>query len=791
MRSNSIIILLSLGVAVFALGRMVGRKESSRADISAALRASTNSELKTNAASRAELPTALEKLAPGSFLTFDAAHHAVLDIMRLPQSDRSARISEIIERVAPQDAKALIPIAEKILQRDLKEELRNGLAGLWATVDPPGAMAYAQSLNPPSLREGVVMTVLGAWAEEDPEAAVQWANAQPASADKAQFLSTTIRALALVDPRKAMTMLPAGLRGRQEFTDIASEVFSLWAGENAVEAARQAQQLPGGPFRKNALQGIAQAWAETAPATAMAWVETFRPGQERQALQQVVLNGWARSDPRAAADYAWKTSALLRNNMLSQITAVWSQQDLPATIAWVRQLPEGENRMQAFASLAGAWAQQDPQGIKDYLAGLSPSLAAKAIHFVASAMAGADPEATWDWIMTLPAGVARDGALMSTLNQMGPIDAEAARRVMALSPAGNSSAHLMRQLAVQWAQSDPDAALEWAQALPSPKARNSAIGAIQQSRLNEDPTAVAQWLLTAPPGVADNNNLLTQTASTLANSDLDAAVAWMKKLPTDTQKVTAFNQISERWATDDPSAVARFIQSLPVSDNKNEMLRRLGGIWADNDRVAAMKFAETLPDESRASFMPSLCEKWAETDPHAAAAYLAALPGQIGKSEGALAIVDSWSAQDPKNAAAWAMSFPDETLRGDAFEKVVAAWSQQDLTAAANWVKTIHAGSARDKAVAALVSGPLSDLTPAAALQWAQTITDAESRSAQITQTATKWMEYDPAAAQAWLKKAGLETELLKLTGTPEPEEPGAPASEEPPVDANPPPANY
>lgn len=66
---------------------------------------------------------------------------------------------------------------------------------------------------------------------------------------------------------------------------------------------RRAAEAMRGAGRKEALAGIASAWAERDGAAALAWAETLEPSEDRSTALQDLLVGWAKQDPLAALDH--------------------------------------------------------------------------------------------------------------------------------------------------------------------------------------------------------------------------------------------------------------------------------------------------------------------------------------------------------------------------------------------------------------------------------------------------------------------------------------------------------
>ena len=66
--------------------------------------------------------------------------------------------------------------------------------------------------------------------------------------------------------------------------------------------------------------------------------------------------------------------------------------------------------------------------------------------------------------------------------------------------AGVRQSALTQQVAAAWGQSDPQAGLRWAQALPAGESQTRAIVAVVSSWSEEEPESAAAWVLKCPDG---------------------------------------------------------------------------------------------------------------------------------------------------------------------------------------------------------------------------------------------------------------------------------------------------
>ena len=92
----------------------------------------------------------------------------------------------------------------------------------------------------------------------------------------------------------------------------------------------------------------------------------------------------------------------------------------------------------------------------------------------------------------------------------------------------------------------------------------------------------------------------------------------------------------------------------------------------------------------------------------AAAAFIAnsLTPGET-QARAAVSITQRWTQSAPQDAAAWITQFPDLPVREAAVENLVGLWAQQDSAATVNWLNTLPNGTLRSTAINAFTANAL------------------------------------------------------------------------------------
>ena len=137
---------------------------------------------------------------------------------------------------------------------------------------------------------------------------------------------------------------------------------------------------------------------------------------------------------------------------------------------------------------------------------------------------------------------------------------------------------LRSNLLPRWAQSDPQAAMVYAQALPNLQERQNAIGMVASGWAQKDPTGAAAWAQQLPKGQL-RDRVMNSVISALAGSNPQAAFDLLQSSGLNAgQFMPAYNLFST-WANQDPAtAAAQAAKLLPAaSDSKRSRPSRRPG----------------------------------------------------------------------------------------------------------------------------------------------------------------------------------------------------------------------
>lgn len=284
--------------------------------------------------------------------------------------------------------------------------------------------------------------------------------------------------------------------------------------------------------------------------------------------------------------------------------------------------------------------------------------------------------------------IERNAALNRCMKSLTP---EVAANLLAWLKPADLKGDIAQRLFDHWATGKPDVAAAWAQGQDDPESR--------QAFLN---VAALRW----------------------AATDLSKAANWARNLPEGNSRFEIMAAVGSEAVRSDPLEALRLGVELPAGAAQTELIRRAAAEWAGKDRDSAMEWAEQIEDkELRLRVTEQIVVASAEQDPMGAAT-IALQQMSPGEEQGraVVSIVQRWVQTDPGVASAWVSGFPESALGRDAVDNLVNLWANRDLVASGNWLLTLRKGELRNAGILAY-SRVLGRTDAELAQRWALSVT--------------------------------------------------------------------
>lgn len=255
-------------------------------------------------------------------------------------------------------------------------------------------------------------------------------------------------------------------------------------------------------------------------------------------------------------------------------------------------------------------------------------------------------------------------AFLQQLAQTDPMQAlELANQIGSLRETEQATVGILKI----WAKQDPSSALAWANDALINVPRNSQalqLRAIFQGYAETNPDAALEAAMAMP-----------------AEKQVDARMREQLMATVIVTQVRSGDLINAKFALD----------RLPVGVSKNNLTGELVNEWASFDPQSAAAYVESLGELATSQIKTSLIEEWAENDPAAAAAWLSRLEGgDPAMTRAAAEIIREWTRYDLTASAQWLNTLPNSPELDRAVASYTFRAAQEDPESAMSWAESIN-----------------------------------------------------------------------------------------------------
>lgn len=206
----------------------------------------------------------------------------------------------------------------------------------------------------------------------------------------------------------------------------------------------------------------------------------------------------------------------------------------------------------------------------------------------------------------------------------------------------------------------------------------------------------------------------------------------------------------------------RFIASLPEGPRRFAFVAMLAWERSKHGADALMRWAEGVSEDDptyKAAVFLKSTSTLAGIDPPLAAKWVADHRGRAYADGVMRIVVRSWATSDPPGALEWLAHLPAGEDRNAMVSNAFGLWLGRAPLEAERWLGASTPAAEFDPALRVMVRHRQLD-SPALALTWALSISDAPLRRRLVTSLGGAWLRSDPEAANAWLAERGLSAEL-------------------------------
>jgi len=510
------------------------------------------------------------------------------ELVRSENAAANPSLSQVLSALARKDPQAAWKLASGLSGQTYRVAVAAVVQAASAT-DPLMAVGFARSISDEQLRKQLETGPLEALAKKDPQQALSMALTEPMNT---MAVGGIFRAWASKNIESARSAA-AGLTG--EAARAANFVLTDYLADNDPEAAFQfAQQNLGD--RRLTTTAVSN-WAKEDPMAALNAAGSIADSRQRQQAIGSAMSAFAQQDFRRALDYALNTQdPELRVEMLAKMPTNNAQYRGELLDAILENMPTSDLYRQKVSGIMSGWARDDPRGAAEVASQLpSGRMLADVSRRIASQW-GRDPAArdeALDWTLSLPAGDTQKGALRSLFLSWSRDDPQAALAA-ANSLSAEQASHVTRTIFSSWARKDPMEVLEWSEARSTDQfavhARNEAITRWASQGM-EGARGAADYVGALP--AESQQGVLRAVVQRWASRDALAAAAWLAERPPSTARDDAIAGLTRKLAIDDPPYAIQWAGAITNPDLRQRETRSLVQEWIRFDPDGARQWVAT------------------------------------------------------------------------------------------------------------------------------------------------------------------------------------------------------
>ena len=414
------------------------------------------------------------------------------------------------------------------------------------------------------------------------------------------------------------------------------DAFAIVA-EGGLTSARSAAEAMSGPNREQALAGVAQAWAKSDIAGAIAWAKALPEGTDRDEIIRAALFGKAAVDPAAALDLVGLVPPGGRQGYFASTTGARvlteaAKADFDATVAWLAAHP-GRFGRDDMLGMAGAVTERLNADAVGFLAsraedGSLPAIL-PAIHSALINDAIGQGAVVWDWLKT--------------------------------QPDNETTKSLKKEVLQSAAYQEPALAFRLAADLPRTPEGDSLVQSVANGVLNSRSVLYRfdKLLEQAPERL--QQPMIDAAFNFLSADTMDDPQRWITRLSllSEASRARGTESIARAWAGQTPEEAVGWVGSLAPGETRNGALAAIASTWASKDANGAAEWvASMVPGAERDRSARSLVFAVAERFPHEAWEWALSI-GDTGERARALTYAaKTMAARDPATARQWIETGP-------------------------------------------------------------------------------------------------------------------------------------
>jgi hypothetical protein len=292
---------------------------------------------------------------------------ALRQLATLPPEEQQRFGALVYVQLAAKDGSRAVALAEALSDPAVRDSTLRQALSSWARSDPQAALRYLEQHAGETWTELTRSSVAMALAESDRDGAIRLAEGMTNRIAQAHVFGAVARQWASESPSEAAQWLFAKAKMAPECADTLRDVLRDWAWTSPEASAECANWLAnqGRNHSPEVLKVMVERLARANLGVALDFARGL-PGddagnQARATAYEMVIRVTAEKDGRKAAEMVDKADFALSPVVVNEVVYNWAAQDPEAAAAWALRLPEGSpERSMAMGDIYYQWSKKDP-----------------------------------------------------------------------------------------------------------------------------------------------------------------------------------------------------------------------------------------------------------------------------------------------------------------------------------------------------------------------------------------------------------------------------------------------
>jgi hypothetical protein len=249
----------------------------------------------------------------------------------------------------------------------------------------------------------------------------------------------------------------------------------------------------------------------------------------------------------------------------------------------------------AAKRLLDRWATAEPFNAMLWTQSLQDLDTSKSLmHLVAQRWAVADLAQAASWLRGLSDATLRTDLLMALGAEAVGLNPVEALRLATELPTSDAQEDLICRAAAEWAGSDLESSLAWAEQIDDEHLRQRVTEEIAVASASQDPVGATKIALEKMTAGIGQDRAILSILQRMVGTDPSVASAWVSQFPEDDMGKEAVTSMVTLWANKDLTASGHWLTELPIGPLRNAAILAYSRVLRVTDTQLAERWESSL-----------------------------------------------------------------------------------------------------------------------------------------------------------------------------------------------------